>query len=92
VLWVGLSAPKQEKWIYQNKNLLDVKFIGAVGAVFDFFIGKVRRSSPWFLNHGLEWLPRLLQEPVRLWNRSLISAPIFMYDVLKQRLLMSFFS
>ena len=70
VLWVGMTAPKQEKWIYQNKDKLNVKFIGAIGAVFDFYAGTVKRSSPWFQKHGLEWLPRLLQEPRLLWYRN----------------------
>ena len=78
VLWVGMTAPKQEKWIYLHKDKLDVKFIGAIGAVFDFFAGTVKRPSPWFLDHGLEWLPRLVAEPRRLWRRSLISAPRFL--------------
>jgi len=86
VLWVGMSAPKQEKWILRNKGKLDVKFIGAVGAVFDFFAGNVRRSHPWFLEHGLEWLPRLLQEPRRLWKRTFISAPLFLLRVLRQKI------
>jgi N-acetylglucosaminyldiphosphoundecaprenol N-acetyl-beta-D-mannosaminyltransferase len=86
VLWVGMTAPKQEKWIYQNKNRLNVKFIAAVGAVFDFYTGNVKRSHPWFLKHGLEWLPRLLQEPRRLWQRTFISAPLFLLMVLKQRI------
>jgi N-acetylglucosaminyldiphosphoundecaprenol N-acetyl-beta-D-mannosaminyltransferase len=86
VLWVGMTAPKQEKWIYQNKDKLNVKFIGAVGAVFDFYAGNVKRSHSWFLKHGLEWLPRLLQEPRRLWRRSFISAPVFFWHVFKQRL------
>lgn len=85
VLWVGMTAPKQEKWIYRNKNLLDVKFIGAVGAVFDFYAGNIKRSPSWFLNHGLEWLPRLLQEPGRLWERTLISAPLFLTRVVAER-------
>ena len=86
VLWVGMTAPKQEKWIHQNKDKLNVKFIGAVGAVFDFYAGNVRRSHPWFLAHGLEWLPRLLQEPRRLWQRTFISAPVFFWQVLLQRI------
>ncbi len=86
VLWVGMTAPKQEKWIYQNKGKLNVKFIGAVGAVFDFYAGNVKRSSPWFLEHGLEWLPRLLQEPRRLWQRTFVSAPLFLLRVLRQRI------
>lgn len=86
VLWVGMTAPKQEKWIYLHKDRLNVNFIGAVGAVFDFYIGTVKRSNSWFLEHGLEWLPRLIQEPRRLWNRTLISAPLFLMRVLRQRL------
>jgi N-acetylglucosaminyldiphosphoundecaprenol N-acetyl-beta-D-mannosaminyltransferase len=86
ILWVGMSAPKQEKWIYLNKDKLDLKFIGAVGAVFDFYAGNVKRSHPWFLKYGLEWLPRLLQEPKRLWQRTFISAPLFLLRVLRQRI------
>ncbi|HEC99026.1 MAG TPA: glycosyltransferase [Proteobacteria bacterium] len=82
VLWVGMTAPKQEKWIYQNKDRLDVKFIGAIGAVFDFFTGNVKRSNPFFLKTGLEWLPRLLQEPRRLWRRNVISNPKFLFRVI----------
>lgn len=85
VLWVGMTAPKQEKWIYQNKDRLNVNFIAAVGAVFDFYAGKVKRSHPWFQRHGLEWLPRLLQEPRRLWRRTFISAPVFFWYVFKRR-------
>lgn len=66
-----MTAPKQEKWIYRNKEKLNVKFIGAVGGVFDFFSGNIRRNEyPWFLEHGLEWLPRLIQEPRPLWKRN----------------------
>lgn len=85
ILWVGLSAPKQEKWIYHNINQLDVKFIGAVGAVFDFYAGTVQRSPLIFRKMGLEWLPRLLQQPLRLWRRMFVSAPIFVWHVLKAR-------
>lgn len=86
VLWVGLSAPKQEKFILENRARLNVKFIAAVGAVFDFYSGKVRRNrDSWFVNHGLEWLPRLLQEPGRLWGRMFVSAPIFLWHVIKFR-------
>ncbi|MBW2647984.1 MAG: WecB/TagA/CpsF family glycosyltransferase [Deltaproteobacteria bacterium] len=89
VLWVGMSAPKQEKWIYLNKGRLDVKFIAAVGAVFDFYAGNIKREKDsWFVNHGLEWLLRLVQEPGRLWRRTFVSAPIFFWLVFKQRLKM----
>jgi N-acetylglucosaminyldiphosphoundecaprenol N-acetyl-beta-D-mannosaminyltransferase len=86
VLWVGMTAPKQEKWIYANKHKLDVCFIGAIGAVFDFYVGRVKRSHPVFLRLGLEWLPRLLQEPRRLWRRNFISNPAFMCRVLRAKL------
>lgn len=86
VLWVGMTAPKQEKWIHQNRHRLQVKFIGAVGAVFDFYTGRVQRSHPVFQRLGLEWLPRLLQEPRRLWRRMFISAPIFVWHVLKTQI------
>jgi len=86
VLWVGMSAPKQEKFIYLNKSKLNVKFIGAVGAVFDFYSGKVNRDkNSWFVNHGLEWLARLIQEPKRLWKRTFVSAPIFVWHVVKEK-------
>ena len=84
VLWVGMTAPKQEKWIFQNMHRLDVKFAGAVGAVFDFYVGKVKRSHPVFQEMGLEWLPRLLRQPVRLWRRTFVSAPIFVWHVVRQ--------
>jgi len=86
VLWVGMTAPKQEKWIYQHKDRLDVKFIGAIGAVFDFYAGTVTRSNPWLQDHGLEWLLRLLREPRRLWYRNFVSNPKFLIRVLLHRI------
>lgn len=86
VLWVGMTAPKQEKWVWQHRDRLDVRFIGPVGAVFDFFIGRVKRSSPLFQRFGLEWLPRLLQEPRRLWRRNFVSNPSFLSRVIWVRL------
>jgi len=86
VLWVAMTAPKQEKWIYDNIDRIDVKFAGAVGAVFDFYSGQVKRSHSMFQIFGLEWLPRLLKQPSRLWRRTFISAPIFILDIFKQYL------
>lgn len=86
ILWVGMTAPKQEKWIYQNLHRLDVRFVAAIGAVFDFYAGRVKRSHPIFQRFGLEWLPRLAQEPRRLWRRMFISAPVFMWHVVRVRL------
>jgi N-acetylglucosaminyldiphosphoundecaprenol N-acetyl-beta-D-mannosaminyltransferase len=87
VLWVGMTAPKQEKIIFENRARLNVKFIAAVGGVFDFFAGNIRREEDsWFVNHGLEWLPRLVQEPGRLWQRMFVSAPVFVWHVVRQKL------
>jgi N-acetylglucosaminyldiphosphoundecaprenol N-acetyl-beta-D-mannosaminyltransferase len=86
VLWVGMTAPKQEKWIQQNKDRLKVKFIGAIGAVFDFYTGNVKRSHPIFQKLGLEWLPRLLREPRRLGRRNFISNPSFLLRVIRKKL------
>jgi len=87
VLWVGMTAPKQEKWIYQHRNQLDVRFIGPVGAVFDFYAGTKKRSGKWFVDHGFEWLPRLLREPQSVWSRNFISFPIFVFRNVLSRLL-----
>ncbi len=85
ILWVGMTAPKQEKWIHQNLHRLDIKFAAAIGAVFDFYTGRIKRSHPIFQKLGLEWLPRLMQEPRRLWRRMFISAPIFIWHVIRAR-------
>jgi N-acetylglucosaminyldiphosphoundecaprenol N-acetyl-beta-D-mannosaminyltransferase len=86
VLWVGLSAPKQEKFVFESRARLNVKFVAAVGAVFDFYSGNVKRDKDsWFVSHGMEWLPRLLQEPGRLWKRMFVSAPVFLIHVVRQR-------
>jgi len=85
ILWVGMTAPKQEKWILENRDRLDVSCIGAIGAVFDFYTGKVKRSHPAFQRMGLEWLPRLLREPGRLWRRNFVSNPRFLLRVFGSR-------
>tara|TARA_B100000965_G_scaffold406292_1_gene444445 strand:- start:1248 stop:2030 length:783 start_codon:yes stop_codon:yes gene_type:complete len=72
VLWVGLTQPKQEKWIYENINKLDSKFIGAIGAVFDFYSGQIKRAPKIVQDLGFEWLYRILQDPKRLWKRYLL--------------------
>lgn len=85
VLWVGMTAPKQELWLATHRGELDVGVAGAIGAAFDFFAGTVQRSPAIFRMLGLEWLPRLVQQPRRLWRRMLISAPIFLADVRRER-------
>lgn len=87
ILFVGMTAPKQEKWVHQNEKHIKAKVICSIGAVFDFYAGTVQRSSPFWINLGLEWLPRLLKQPKRLWRRNFVSTPIFIWDVFKAKLL-----
>lgn len=87
VLWVGMTAPKQEKWIHAECGRMNIKFAAAIGAVFDFYTGRIKRSHPLFQRLGLEWLPRLAQEPRRLWRRMFVSAPVFLLAVFRARLL-----
>ena len=86
VLWVGMTAPKQEKWILNNRSSLKVPLACAVGAVFDFYAGTKPRAPHWVGQLGLEWLPRMLREPARLWRRTLISSPHFLSLVIRQKL------
>ena len=84
VLWVGLTAPKQEKWIYENKDKLNVKFVGAVGAMFDYFAGINKPPSLFFQRLGLQWLHRLARNPRRMWRRTFISMPVFIYFIFRE--------
>lgn len=86
VLWVGMTAPKQEKWIHENRDQLQVPFVAAIGAVFDFYAGTKRRSSLLWRRLGLEWLPRFLREPRRLWERNLRSNPVFLYWLAREKI------
>ena len=78
VLWVGMTAPKQEKWVSENRPHLQCGVVGSVGAVFDYFAGTVRRAPQWLCDLGLEWAYRLSREPKRLWERTFVSAPQFL--------------
>lgn len=70
LLWIGMTAPKQEKWTYSHWNELNIHcHVGTIGAVFDFFAGTVERAPIWWQKHGLEWLYRLMKEPKRMWRR-----------------------
>lgn len=75
LLWVGLSTPKQETWMYQHRHKLNVPLMLGVGAAFDLNSGNVRRAPRWMCDHGLEWLFRLVAEPRRLWKRYLVTIP-----------------
>ncbi|NGY37407.1 WecB/TagA/CpsF family glycosyltransferase [Flavobacterium sp. XN-5] len=86
VLFVGMTAPKQEKWSYQHKDQLDAKIICSVGAVFDFYAGTVDRPSPFWIQLRLEWFIRLIKEPRRMWKRYLYYGPVFITLILKAKI------
>jgi N-acetylglucosaminyldiphosphoundecaprenol N-acetyl-beta-D-mannosaminyltransferase len=85
ILFVGMTAPKQEKWVHQHKDLLNAKVIASIGAVFDFYCGKINRAPQWMIKSGLEWLYRLIKEPRRMWRRYLISNIKFIWFVNKEK-------
>ena len=85
VLLVGMGAPLQELWIDRNSDQLQVPVLWGVGGLFDFLSGRTRRGPQWLLDHGFEWLCRLLVEPRRLWRRYLIGNARFVAHVLAQR-------
>lgn len=84
LLWLGLGAPKQEKWAYRHRERLHVKLIGPIGGAFDWYTGRIKLPPLWMQQAGLQWLHRLVQEPRRLWRRNLDS-PIFLARVLCQK-------
>ncbi|NCT08854.1 MAG: WecB/TagA/CpsF family glycosyltransferase [Flavobacteriia bacterium] len=83
VLFVGMTAPKQEKWAANNKQFLETNTICAIGAVFDFYAGTVKRPSQFWIDLKLEWFIRLVKEPKRMWRRYLYYGPFFLYLLLK---------
>lgn len=86
ILLVGMGTPKQEEWTYYNRNRLNVSLCWAVGGLFDFISGRIKRAPLWMLHCHLEWLGRLYQEPKRLWRRYLIGNSVFIFRVLKFKL------
>jgi N-acetylglucosaminyldiphosphoundecaprenol N-acetyl-beta-D-mannosaminyltransferase len=78
VFWVGLSTPKQEKFMAEYLPRLETTLMFGVGAAFDFHSGRVRQAPRWIQRSGFEWLFRLSQEPRRLWKRYLINNPRFL--------------
>lgn len=83
LLWIGMTAPKQEKWTFSHWEELDIHcHVGTIGAVFDFFAGTVERAPVWWQRHGLEWLYRLLKEPKRMWRRYIIGNALFLFNVI----------
>jgi len=83
VLFVGMTAPKQEKWVLTNSKAMEPCIICSIGAAFDYFAGTLPRPSPFWIKIGMEWFIRLLKEPGRLWRRYLVHSPVFFFDLFK---------
>lgn len=84
--WVGLSTPKQERFMASHLGQLDTRIMVGVGAAFDFHAGRVSQAPRWVQRSGFEWLYRLAQEPRRLWRRYLRNNPLFLWKVAGQLL------
>lgn len=90
LLWIGMTAPKQEKWTYQHWDELNIHcHVGTIGAVFDFYAGTAKRAPIWWQEHSLEWFYRLIKEPRRMWKRYVLGNPLFLWNVLKEKFWMS---
>lgn len=88
LLWIGMTAPKQEKWAYKHLDRLEVHcHIGTIGAVFDFFAGTVKRAPECWQKAGMEWLYRLLSEPRRMWRRYFIGNAKFLYYIMVEKIM-----
>jgi N-acetylglucosaminyldiphosphoundecaprenol N-acetyl-beta-D-mannosaminyltransferase len=87
LLWIGMTAPKQEKWTYLHWNELNIHcHVGTIGAVFDFFAGTAKRAPLWWQCHSLEWLYRLLKEPRRMWRRYLVGNALFLWYMIGEKI------
>ena len=85
VLFVGMTAPKQEEWAIKFKESLDAKIICSIGAVFDFYAGTKKRPDKIWIDMGLEWFGRFVDEPKRMWKRYLYYGPIFIWVLFKNK-------
>jgi N-acetylglucosaminyldiphosphoundecaprenol N-acetyl-beta-D-mannosaminyltransferase len=84
IIWVGLSTPKQERFMAQYVDRLEVPLMFGVGAAFDYHSGRIRDCSRWVKRAGLQWLHRLMQDPKRLARRYLRSNPAFLWHIALQ--------
>jgi N-acetylglucosaminyldiphosphoundecaprenol N-acetyl-beta-D-mannosaminyltransferase len=81
IFWIGLGAPKQELWIYNNYRKLKHGVMIGIGAGFDYLAGRIKHAPEWMKNLALEWLYRLIQEPSRLWKRYLVTNSLFIWYI-----------
>ena len=85
IVWVGLSTPKQEHWMYEHRDKLNISLMMGVGAAFDFHTGHRKEAPKWMQSNGLEWVFRLLYEPHRLWRRYLVGNILLLYWLAKDQ-------
>ncbi|MBQ1408411.1 MAG: WecB/TagA/CpsF family glycosyltransferase, partial [Bacteroidales bacterium] len=86
VLFISMTAPKQEKWLYKYRGQLQgVKMAASIGGVFEFYAGTLKRAPKWAIKMHIEWLVRLIKEPQRMWKRNFVSTPKFLHWVWKHR-------
>lgn len=85
LVWVGLSTPKQERWMDSHRGRLNANVLFGVGAAFDFHAGLVPQAPDWMQQHGLEWLYRLTKEPRRLWRRYARNNPAYLWRAFWQK-------
>ena len=86
IVWVGLSTPKQERWMAAHRDRLSAPLLIGVGAAFDIHSGLKPEAPTWVQHSGFQWLFRLLLEPRRLWRRYLINNPLFVLRFVQQEL------
>jgi N-acetylglucosaminyldiphosphoundecaprenol N-acetyl-beta-D-mannosaminyltransferase len=84
IVWVGISTPKQERFMARYLPQLDTKLMFGVGAAFDFHTGRIADCPEWVKRCGLQWLDRLIQDPKHLWKRYLRNNPAFLYAIALQ--------
>lgn len=84
VVWVGIGSPKQELWMQTMRGRLEAPVLVGVGAAFDFLAGRVSQAPGWMQRASLEWLYRVIQDPLRLGRRYLATLPRFAFLVLAQ--------
>lgn len=81
VLFVGMTAPKQEKWVLEHATSLQTHLIGSIGAVFDFYAGVKQRPPQWMIRLGLEWFGRLVSDPKHTWKRYVVYNPVYVWKI-----------
>jgi N-acetylglucosaminyldiphosphoundecaprenol N-acetyl-beta-D-mannosaminyltransferase len=85
IVWVGLSTPKQERWMAAHTGPVHAAVLVGVGAAFDMHAGLLPQAPVWVQRHGIEWLYRLCKEPRRLWRRYARNNPTFVLAVIRRR-------